>query len=333
MSTPVLCPPSSFTLPDLFEGWPLPRAINSLYEEVGSESQAWFSSLEPFEQKLLAALIKCKFGLLAGLSYPNASREHLRTGYDMMFALWMVDEISDRQCADDVQKGADLIMDILRNPYDSRPEGESALGTVWQRALPSASPSAAHRFVEEMQIWVNSVVQEATDRDHLITRTFDDFLLLRRQTGGVMPCFAMIGLGMDLPDSVIKHPAIVALTTHAIDMVILSNDIYSYNVEQARGDHHNLVITAMRERRLDLQGAMDHLGQRYHRLRDAFFDHMHDIPSWSPEIDADVKEYLVEMGRWVTGNMYWSFESERYFGPHGLEIREHRNVILLPRQA
>lgn len=74
-----------------------------------------------------------------------------------------------------------------------------------------------------MQIWVNSVVQEATDRDHLITRTFDDFLLLRRQTGGVMPCFAMIGLGMDLPDSVIKHPAIVALTTHAIDMVILSN--------------------------------------------------------------------------------------------------------------
>lgn len=89
----------------------------------------------------------------------------------------------------------------------------------------------------------------------------------------------------------------------------------------------------MRERRLDLQGAMDHLGQRYHRLRDAFFDHMHDIPSWSPEIDADVKEYLVEMGRWVTGNMYWSFESERYFGPHGLEIREHRNVILLPRQA
>ncbi|KZT38050.1 terpenoid synthase [Sistotremastrum suecicum HHB10207 ss-3] len=329
--------PSYFRLPDLFDKWPLPRAANPACDEVGSETLAWFISLEPFDAELLSSLIKCKFGLLAGLAYPNSSREHLRTQYDMMYALWMFDEISDRQCASDAQKGADLIMDILRNPYDPRSEGESALGEVWQsfwlRALPSASPSAVHHFVEEMQIWVDSVVREAADREHQVTRTIDDFLLLRRQTGGALPCFAMIGLGMNLPDTVMNHASIVSLTTHAVDMVIMANDIYSYNVEQARGDRHNLVMVAMRERQVDVQGAMDYLGQRYHQLRDAFFDQMNDIPSWSPQIDADIKEYIMEMGRWVTGNMFWSFESERYFGPHGLEIMEHRNVTLLPRRA
>lgn len=98
------------------------------------------------------------------------------------------------------------------------------------------------------------------------------------------------------------------------------------------GDSHNLVAIAMREHGLDVQGAMDYCGQEYHKLREKFFGNIQDLPSWSPKIDAELKEYVQGLGVWVTGNMYWSFESERYLGPKGLEIKEHRFINLDARE-
>lgn len=137
-------------LPDLFERWPIPRAVSPKFDEIDKESVRWFESFEPFDARTLAALRKCKFGLLSGLAYPHASREIVRLGCDLMQALFMHDEISDQQSAAEAQKGGAIIMDTLRyachsrifsssltihhsNPYDPRPQDEPALGVVWQR--------------------------------------------------------------------------------------------------------------------------------------------------------------------------------------------------------
>jgi hypothetical protein len=39
-----------------------------------------------------------------------------------------------------------------------------------------------------------------------------------------------------------------------------SQDIFSYNVEQARGDTHNMICVVMQEQALDLQTAVDFVG-------------------------------------------------------------------------
>lgn len=77
---------------------------------------------------------------------------------------------------------------------------------------------------------------------------------------------------------------------------------------------------------------MDHLGTWHRELATKFLTKMNNLPSgpWSVEIDAKLKVYVWGIGNWLTANIEWGFESERYFGSHGLEIREHRLVTLLP---
>jgi hypothetical protein len=35
----------------------------------------------------------------------------------------------------------------------------------------------------------------------------------------------------------------------------------------------------------------------------------------------------------LIGSLHWSFDSERYFGKDGLEVKKHREVKLLPKRG
>ena len=109
-------------------------------------------------------------------------------------------------------------------------------------------------------------------------------------------------------------------------------DIYSYNVEQARGDDlHNMVTVIMRERDVDVQGAMDYIGVLHDRLVKSFLLAKDRLPSWGEPIDSQVARYVDGLGNWVRANYQWSFESQRYFGTKGLDIMRHRKVEMLPK--
>ncbi|KZT33902.1 terpenoid synthase [Sistotremastrum suecicum HHB10207 ss-3] len=336
-------PITTVRLPDLLEGWPFERKINPHSEEVAAESTQWIEAHEPFDERYLAVFRKCNFGLIASLAYPNASRDILRTGCDLMNAFFVFDDISDGQCSADVRKGADIIMDALRNPYDPRPQGESILGdvfqTFWSRALIYSSRSAAHRFINHFQDYVDAVVEQAIDREHNRIRSVEDYLTLRRHTIGCLPSFNVLQMNMDLPDFVVTHPQVLNLVTIATDMIILANDLYSYNIEQYRGDEaHNMsrrlymVAVIMKSHDLNVQDAVDHIGEQYRQLRDRFLTDRETLPSWSEDVNRELKEYIEGLGNWVTANVEWSFESERYFGKDGPEIRQHRNLVLLSQE-
>lgn len=74
-----------------------------------------------------------------------------------------------------------------------------------------------------MQAWVDSVVEQALDRDLNRERTEKEFMSLRRLTVGALPCFDVISFSLDLPDTVMNHPKVVALNDLAVEMVILPN--------------------------------------------------------------------------------------------------------------
>jgi len=156
---------------------------------------------------------------------------------------------------------------------------------------------------------------------------------------------------MEVPDTVLEDFKIQELTRLAIDMIILANvellsipylctiadpsqrfqDVYSYNVEQSRDDDsHNIVAVAMKDKSFDLQSAMDYVGEQYQILASAFVRQMHDLPKCS--CPGDLEQYVWGLGNWVTANVWWSYESERYFGAHGLEVMKHRRVELLPKR-
>lgn len=78
---------------------------------------------------------------------------------------------------------------------------------------------------------MDSVVQQSSDREHGCQRNIDDYLAIRRYTIGAEPSFVVNAMNMDLPDHVVEHPTLRRLELLAIDMIVMGNDIVSYDRE------------------------------------------------------------------------------------------------------
>ncbi len=74
-------------------------------------------------------------------------------------------------------------------------------------------------------------MQQSYDRDHDCQRDLQSYLALRRYTIGAEPSFVLNAMHMDLPDHVVAHPALRRLEHLATDMIIIGNDIVSYDRE------------------------------------------------------------------------------------------------------
>ena len=109
-------------------------------------------------------------------------------------------------------------------------------------------------------------------------------------------------------------------------------DISSYNVEQSLGDDsHNSVTIVMNELCADVNGAMMWAQDTHTKLEQKFLAAMAELPEWDEPLNSQVKEYCNGLGQWVRANDDWEFESERYFGNRGLEIKEKRWITLMPK--
>lgn len=102
-------------------------------------------------------------------------------------------------------------------------------------------------------------------------------------------------------------------------------------MEKSRGlELHNSVELVMKERDLDIQGAIDWLERYAAGVHAGFLDNVAQLPSWGEETDKKVKVYVNGLAQWIRGNDDWTFESGRYFGSKGLEIQKTRVMTLLP---
>ena len=94
-----------------------------------------------------------------------------------------------------------------------------------------------------------------------------------------------------------------------------------------------MIVILMKHRGLDLQSAVDYVGNMCKSAIDRFIAERGCLPSWGPEIDEQVKIYVDGLADWIVGSLHWSFDSERYFGKLGLEVKATRKVTLYPRAA
>ncbi|KAI0066962.1 terpenoid synthase [Artomyces pyxidatus] len=329
-----------FYIPNCLENWKWPRAINPYYEEVKAESAAWARSFGAFSPKAQHAYDRCDFNLLACLAYPRLNKERARTGCDLMNMFFVFDEYSDVSPVEEVQKQADVIMDALRNPHTPRPEGEWVGGEVtrqfWELAIKTASPQSQKRFIQTFGTYTQAVVQQAADRVHHHVRSVDEYLEVRRDTIGAKPSFAILETGMNLPDEAVENDIIQRLSILAIDMILLGNDIASYNLEQARGDdNHNIVTIVMHQEKTDIKGAMDWVVEYHKKLEAEFMELYEQVPKllkFGEPVDSELAVYVDGLGNWVRASDQWGFESERYFGKKAPEIQKRRWVTLMPKE-
>ncbi|KAG2136542.1 isoprenoid synthase domain-containing protein [Suillus bovinus] len=316
--------PKVIYLPDTMVSWPWPRTINPHYENFKAEVDA---SISDFKAQLSPE---------SQVAFSECDTERLRISFDLLNSILFLEEYTTVEDGAVIKEIVDIVIDVLHNPHKIRPGGECVLGELvrqyWARAIQSASLSSQRHFLEAFTAYLQGVVGEALDRKQSHRRSFDDYLKLRRCTIGLKPCFFMCEMGMDLPDEVFYHPAIMDLIECITDLVLIDNDMISYNKEQAVGDEdHNMISIIMLELGLDISGAMAWAARYHAKVQKRFIDGRANVPSWGPSIDVLVEEYLEGIAMCPRANHSWCYEVQRYFSSRGLEIQQTGLVTLLPR--
>ncbi|OAX41622.1 terpenoid synthase [Rhizopogon vinicolor AM-OR11-026] len=330
MST-IVSPPTKFVLPDLVSHCDFKLRINRHHKQVTVESKRWLFRGDDLSQKSRKAIHGLKAGRLTSMCYPDVGFPQLRVCCDFLTYLFHLDNLSDDMDNAGTKYVADLVLNSLHHPYHyySSARLNRMTKDFYRRMLPTASPGTCRRFIETMDLFFQAVHMQAIDRAKGIVPDLESYISLRRDTSGCKPCWALIEYAnnLDIPDEVMEHPIIQNLGEAANDL-----DIFSYNVEQSKGDTHNMICVVMYEQGLDLQSAVDFVGELCKQSIDRFNEDRKLIPSWSPKIDKDVAVYVTGLADWIVGSLHWSFDSTRYFQNSGQEVKKTRVVNLLPRR-
>lgn len=88
----------------------------------------------------------------------------------------------------------------------------------------------------------------------------------------------------------------------------------------------------MHQFNLDFEEAMKWVVAYHVEVERKFLDGLKRVPSFGPKLDEQVQKYLQGLANWPRGNDCWTFESRRYFGSHGGEVKRTRLVPLYPKQ-
>ncbi|EIM89671.1 terpenoid synthase, partial [Stereum hirsutum FP-91666 SS1] len=345
--TPTLSPPTSFMLPDLVSHCNFPLTYHPAGDQEAAASLAWMLSFVPhFTPKKVAAMNGLQAGELTAYCYHDCPAERLRVVDDFMNYLFHLDNISDGMMAKNTTQLANWVMNAFEWPDKFQPtvnaDGEvieevaavKLARDYWSRCIQQAKPGVQQRFKSSMNMFFQAVEQQANDRGGEVVPDLESYIDMRRDTSGCKPVFDLIeyALGFELPEEVVDHPVIKALNQGANDLVTWSNDVFSYNVEQARGDTHNMICIFMEHDGCTLQESIDRVGGLCKQTIDAFVENKARVPSFAhlgPQVDGWVTGYVQGLQDWIVGSLHWSFMTKRYFQQAGAEVKKTRFVKLL----
>jgi Delta6-protoilludene synthase len=100
-----------------------------------------------------------------------------------------------------------------------------------EKAFKQTDPKVRSRFLDAFQGYAYAVAKRNSDKDYHRVRSIDEYFTLRRDTIAYKTVFTLYLIDIDLPDKALDHPHILQLEQAALDMMIISNDLCSYNVE------------------------------------------------------------------------------------------------------
>lgn len=266
---------------------------------------------------------------------------------------------------------ADIIIDAIHNPDKPRPEGEVLLGELarqyaysqrvvspsayavsrfWAWGMQTCTVTARKHLEEAFTDYLNSVHDQALDRDTNNLRTVENYFRTRRENTGARPSYIPAVMEIDVPDEAFYHPGVVKLSYLSTDLILLDNvinvtdihtitwannahqDLASYNKEQATGDdRHNILTIVMKQFGYTLDEALKWTANRHEEVQARFLDGMKRLPSFGPDVDPRLQQYIQAIATGPRANDCWNFESGRYFGSKGLEIQSTRIVPILPK--
>ncbi|KAG8812881.1 hypothetical protein FRC17_001771 [Serendipita sp. 399] len=310
--------------------------------EVTRASNEWFNSYNMMPPHLFEKFVKCDFGLMTGMSYPDTDATRLRITADYMAILFAYDDLMDLPSSDLMNdkiasdKAAKIMMGVLTHPHKFRPVKGLPVATAfhdfWSRFCATSTPSMQKRFTDTTYEYVMAVKNQCGNRASEVCPTIEEYVALRRDTSAIKVTYAAVEycLNLDVPDEAFYHPSVVALSEAGNDILSWANDVYSFDNEQCSGDCHNLVAVVAINKNITVQAAMEYVMSMLDSAIERFFEEWANVPSFGPEIDQKVQAYIKGLELYLSGSVFWHLESERYFGPRVHHVKDTLTVELRP---
>ncbi|CUA72593.1 Linoleate 10R-lipoxygenase COP4 [Rhizoctonia solani] len=240
---------------------------NPYHPEAESGARAWFDSYGIYSDKKREKFFDSQFCLLASLLYPNADLEHVRPAMD--FILWLFSvriykllELWEFSTGG-LRLAVDVTMNAIRNP-DSGVSGVTIAATVQSvvnRMRVNGSHATIDRLIDALQSYSQSIIKENSNKADGYVETIEEYTRSHLDTSGVKLTLAMLEYAhcLDVPEEVHSDPIVAELATAGNEIISWANDIYSFPVEQSWGQLHNFVYVVMKNKKLELQGAIDYV--------------------------------------------------------------------------
>ncbi|CAF1417373.1 unnamed protein product [Adineta steineri] len=326
---------NSILLPDLIGTCPFKLEFNPAYESVSGATEAWLNSYGiPYEES------EKKYILWSGMVFLHCSQVRFREMCDVYTIFFLADDIMDSA---HISEGADRSkQQLYKNMIEClQPTGSfkpltpfaAALHEWWQRILVNITPGCRERFLTAYRAANEaSLLQAANEKNRRTVPDLETYIKFRRDTSLGYGVYFTVEycLELDSLDECWENDTFKYLVDIANDIASWTNDIYSFNIEQSRGDYNLISVLMHADPSLNIQQAIDRAGQM---VIDRYADFQRvrsELISWGTKIDTQVEKFVNGLGIVIVGTAVWSFETPRYFGAEREEVKRTRRVTLLP---
>ncbi|GIJ77740.1 hypothetical protein SAMN05443287_111164 [Micromonospora phaseoli] len=258
---------------------------------------------------------------LAGRACPQAPLDRLRLLTDLISWLFVMDDACDEDgLGSDPTSLAPTVaalLDVLDRQGGPGPvpavAGALGLGLadLCRRVRARRRPAVLLRFTAAMRQYLLALLWEAANREHERVPPVDEYVQMRRHTGGVYPSLTLTDLALNgsPPTARRADPGWAALESISADLICWCNDVFSYDKEHQGGpDAHNLITVLTREtgdESLALRTAADRFNDRL----DAYLSAEHHLLA---SHGVAVRRALETRRNWIRATYDWSQAAARY---------------------
>ncbi|GJD00201.1 terpene synthase metal binding domain protein [Colletotrichum higginsianum] len=337
-------------MPDLcasFMSAPVRR--NPAFEEVKREADQWISDvMVGTDPKWPAVNKKANLALLSALWDADSNPYALRTINDFASCIFAFDDQFDEgPLATDLDAALDEIAKTRAILDDQGPRYSPeyypiryVFQTLWDRVKGSpdgyligkqSSDNFRQRWKWAHDVYFDAVAEQVRikveGRDAKLVE--DEFLAVRRGTVGTSMILALLEwcAGIDLPRDIVEHPSIREAFRVVSDLLLVVNDILSYKKDVQYGVDHNLIIS-WKSRGFTTQESMDKAGDMLNDCFRRWYTALAELPRYGEDTDRDVCRCLDIYRNVAVASLHWSFETGRYLGKEGAEVRATRKLRL-----
>ncbi|KAM0268720.1 hypothetical protein ACHAPA_004642 [Fusarium lateritium] len=306
--------------------------VNPLYKQSKALSDEWLQTALQMNEKTASIWSRLDIAFMSAICAPHADLDTLKLMNDWNGWVFAFDDPFDEGTfANDPIKAAEEVIYTLStldnvHPVVSPQENplRHTLQSCWMRFRERSSPGLQYRWKKHLTMYCIGVLQQVGVQHRASRPTIKEYMDMRAGCVGAYPCIGLMEFaeGIDLPQYVMDHPSMEAISRITCDLVTLQNDLCSYRKDLIQGEESNIIFI-LRDQGMTDQQAVDQIGEMLYECYKRWHVAILDLPFWGEGIDRDVIKFINGCRNIALGNLHW-----RYLGTEGPEVKKTRMMKL-----